>query len=262
MPFTTSCPNLIRPLIRQSISMKRLWFLSAILLSLAACDPGEEACSECEDEITPFDNSTEVIDSETESFHFIHDVPSKGDAGGVNVVIEIPSGTNLKYEVSKESGEMELEEIDGESREIHYLPYPSNYGFVPQTLLSSESGGDGDPLDVLVLGPAIEQGEVVECKLIGVLKLLDSGEQDDKLIAAPLDSEFANYNSLPALDVDYNGISTIIETWFTNYKGPGEMVSQGYADTEEAESILREARLGYTMGSFDGEELKSDIELR
>ena len=176
----------------------------------------------------------------------------------INVILEVPvGGAPIKYEMDKDAGAMYVDRF-------LYTPmrYPGNYGFVPQTLLSSESGGDGDPLDVLVLGPAIEQGEVVECKLIGVLKLLDSGEQDDKLIAAPLDSEFANYNSLPALDVDYNGISTIIETWFTNYKGPGEMVSQGYADTEEAESILREARLGYTMGSFDGEELKSDIELR
>jgi len=54
---------------------------------------------------------------------------------------------------------------------------------IPQTLLSKENGGDGDPLDVIILGPSISRGSVVKAHLIGVLKLLDGGEQDDKLIA-------------------------------------------------------------------------------
>lgn len=241
--------------------MKRLFFIFTFFFSLAACDQGEEKCTECESEITPLEDSTT---EESEATHLIHDIPVNGTNDGINVVIEIPSGTNLKYEVSKESGQMELEERDGAPRQIHYLPYPSNYGFIPQTILSLESGGDGDPLDALVLGPAIEQGEVVECRLIGVLKLLDSGEQDDKLIAAPLDSEFARYTSMEELDADYAGMSVIIETWFSNYKGPGEMVSQGYGNAAEANSIFKVARTEYRMVGFrdGGEELKSDIDLR
>ena len=53
---------------------------------------------------------------------------------------------------------------DGKPRIVKYLGYPGNYGMVPKTLLPENLGGDGDPLDVIVLGPQVERGSVIKCK--------------------------------------------------------------------------------------------------
>ena len=67
---------------------------------------------------------------------------------------------------------------------------------ISRTLLPKELGGDGDPLDVLVLGRALPRGSVVETKVLGVLKLLDRGEQDDKILAVPKESLLHEVTSL------------------------------------------------------------------
>ncbi len=161
--------------------------------------------------------------------------------GDINVVVEIPAGTLEKWEVDKSDGKIKLELIDGKSRIINYLGYPGNYGMIPRTLLSIESGGDGDPLDVIVLGPPLERGSVVKCKLIGVLYLLDRKEQDDKLIAVLADSPLYEVNSMDELNEKYNGITQILQLWFTNYKGPGKMESKGFGDKKMAMDILKSA---------------------
>ena len=111
--------------------------------------------------------------------------------GTINVVVEIPAGTNGKWEVTKPDGRLKWEFKNGRPRFVKYLPYPGNYGMVPRTLLPKELGGDGDPLDVIALGPTRRRGSVVKAKLIGVLKLLDGGEQDDKLLAVLINSPFS-----------------------------------------------------------------------
>jgi len=112
---------------------------------------------------------------------------------------------------------------------------------VPRTLLPKELGGDGDPLDIILLGPPLNRGDVVSAKLMGVLKLLDNGEQDYKLIAVQLNSPLKKSNSLKELDEQFPGIKEILEQWFANYKGNGKMKSNGFRNLEEAEKILKEA---------------------
>ena len=156
----------------------------------------------------------------------------------VNMVVEIPAGSLEKWEVNKVTGRIERDRIDGQPRTIDYLGYPGNYGFIPQTVLLKEAGGDGDPLDVLVIGEQVDRGTVLRCKLLGVLKLFDNGEQDDKLIAVSEGSNLSKVNTLAELDAQYPGILSIIETWFTNYKGSEVMESYGYAEVEEAVNVL------------------------
>jgi len=158
--------------------------------------------------------------------------------GTINVVVEIPAGTNEKWEVVKPDGNLELEFRDGKPRIVRYLPYPGNYGFVPRTLLPVELGGDGDPLDVILLGPSLPRGSVVKAKLVGVLKLLDRGEQDDKILAISTNSPLLEATSLAEINTKFSGITSIIETWFTNYKGQGMMKSNGFGDEKEAGQIL------------------------
>lgn len=159
-------------------------------------------------------------------------------AGNVNVVIEIPTGTTAKWEVEKSTGNLKWEFVDKKPRTVKYLGYPGNYGMIPRTLLPKELGGDGDPLDVIVLGPAVERGSVLKTKIIGMLKLLDRGEQDDKLIAVVEGSPFFEINNLQELESNFKGTSTIIEIFFANYKGPGKMEPLGWANEIESKKIL------------------------
>ena len=182
--------------------------------------------------------------------HLIHGYTARTNEGHVRVVVEIPSGTNAKWEVDKQDGQLKWEFKNGQPRIVRYLAYPANYGMIPRTILPKAQAGDGDPLDVLVLGPAVARGAVVEAKLIGVLKLLDGGEQDDKLIAVMPGTVLGNVNSLVEMRQQFNGILEIVETWFTNYKGPGELVSKGIGDAEEANAILDAA-----VTSFEGTSL-------
>lgn len=180
-----------------------------------------------------------------ENRHLVSDTPIQSEAGFLQAVIEIPTGTTAKFEVDKVSGELVWSEENGKPRSVAYLGYPGNYGFIPQTLSPKETGGDGDPLDVIILGPAVERGSLVEIRLIGVLKLKDRGEQDDKLIAVPLKGAFENIESLDQLKTEFPGALEIIQIWFENYKGPGLMVLEQIGDSNLANEILAEAEKAF-----------------
>ena len=177
--------------------------------------------------------------------HLLHDYSPLDEEGHVQAVVEIPAGTLQKWEVEKETGELEWEIKDGQRRVVDYLSYPGNYGMIPQTYLPSDKGGDGDPLDVLILGEATKRGEILPCEIIGVLKLLDRGEIDDKLIAVPVEGPFSAVESMKELNEDYPGAQVIIETWFTSYKGPDKMESLGFEERESAIQIFNQAISDY-----------------
>jgi len=163
------------------------------------------------------------------------------DDGSVKAIVEIPAGTSAKWEVSKDNTKSVYWEFKNDApRVVNYLGYPGNYGTIPGTALPKELGGDGDPLDVLVLGQAAPRGEVIDIRVIGVLKMLDGGEQDDKLIAVMTKaSPFAGIESMAQLRAEFAGVAEIVELWFANYKGPdGGMEALGYADVDEAMKVL------------------------
>lgn len=175
-------------------------------------------------------------------------VPAINDSGDVNALIEIPTGTSAKWEMNKDNTHEVIWELKNDApRIVNYLGYPGNYGTIPGTALPKELGGDGDPLDVVVLGQAVPRGQVLSVRLIGVLKMLDGGEQDDKLIAVITeDSPFSSIQSLSQLDAEYPGVSEIVGLWFENYKGvDGGMEAQGFSDKDEAMSVLNQAMQAY-----------------
>jgi len=173
------------------------------------------------------------------------DRADRADRDWVNVVVEIPAGTNDKWEVDKSSGSLHWEQKDGKPRVVQYLAYPANYGMIPRTSLPYEIGGDGDPLDVLLLGPELARGAVVQARPIGVLHLIDDDERDDKILAVPVAGPLSDVTDLAALDARYPGIRQIVETWFTHYKGPGRTTSAGFGDAVEAVAVVREANRYY-----------------
>ena len=174
-----------------------------------------------------------------ENYLFGH-AATTGD-GLVNVVIEIPAGTNDKWEVSKTGQSIEWKTKEGKLRVVQYLAYPANYGMIPRTLLPVESGGDGDPLDAVVLGPTLERGVVVLVRPIGVLRLIDDGERDDKIVAVRTTGPLSDVSSLRELDANYPGVTLLIETWFANYKGSGRTESRGIEGSDVAVAVVREA---------------------
>jgi inorganic pyrophosphatase len=177
--------------------------------------------------------------------NFLHDHAARRDGGLVTAVVEIPAGTVEKWEVKREDGVMRWDIKDGQPRQVKYLGYPCNYGMVPRTCLGKELGGDGDPLDVLVLGAALPRGSLVPVKIIGLIQLVDAGEKDDKLIAVPADSPFAQVDSVKQLDAKFPGITAVLRTWFENYKGPGQLQCQGFGDAAAAMALLQAACESY-----------------
>lgn len=150
-----------------------------------------------------------------------------------SAVVEISAGTNKKFEYNYTSKTFELEIINGVERTINYLPYPGNYGFISNTFMDPEIGGDGDALDVLIISESIEQGEKIEINPIAILKLLDQGEQDHKVIATLKDSKMSFLkDSLP------NSVKLIIQTWFCNYKGPNKTEFIAWGDKNEAKNEI------------------------
>ena len=179
--------------------------------------------------------------------HLVRDYPALDASGDINVVVEIPAGTNAKWEVDNTTGTLKWEFRKGKPRIVSYLAYPGNYGMIPGTLLPKEMGGDGDPLDVMVLGPALPRGSVVKARAIGILKMLDGGEQDDKIIAVIPGSDLGQVSSIDELGQMFKGVPGIIETWFSNYKGPGKMESKGFAGIDEARKIIQAAIKAYDV---------------
>ncbi len=171
--------------------------------------------------------------------------PARNPDGTINVVVEIPAGTNAKWEATPSGDALAWERQEGRLRVVRYLPYPGNYGMVPGTLQDTATGGDGDPLDVLVLGEAAGRGNVVAARPVGVLRLLDGGERDDKILAVAPDGPLGDVRDLAELTTRYPGVTLIVETWFLAYKGPGRMQSRGFADRAAAEAAVREAAAAF-----------------
>lgn len=142
---------------------------------------------------------------------------------GIMAVIEIPSGTNRKFEYNYSSQEFEVDVKNGKERVIDFLPYPGNYGFIPSTLMDEIRGGDGDALDILIIAESLKTGDTISVIPIGTLLLNDSGELDTKIIAVPADpsKRVIQATDYQTFTVKYNMAQRIIENWFLNYKGLG-----------------------------------------
>ncbi|MDN5925028.1 MAG: inorganic diphosphatase, partial [Xanthomonadales bacterium] len=110
----------------------------------------------------------------------------------INVVIEIPKDAEpVKYEVDKASGAIFVDRVLSTP-----MRYPCNYGYVPQTL-----GGDGDPLDALVILPLpLVPGSVIRCRPVGMLQMADEAGEDEKLVVIPDIKVFAGYAHIEDID--------------------------------------------------------------
>jgi inorganic pyrophosphatase len=128
----------------------------------------------------------------------------------INVIVEIPQGGEpVKYELDKETGALFVD------RFLHTaMFYPGNYGFIPHTL--SE---DGDPIDVMVVGPVpVVPGAVVRCRPVGGLLMEDESGPDEKIIAVPVDSLHPFYTNVRSHEDLPPILCEQIAHFFTHYK--------------------------------------------
>lgn len=139
----------------------------------------------------------------------------------------------------KEDGALVWEKINGIPRIVIYIGYPGNYGMIPNTIFSKADGGDGDPLDALILGPPVPRGSIVNVKVIGVMEMLDNGETDHKLICVSKNTHFYSLGSMNDLTTNYPGITEILKIWFLNYKGPGVISDIQIKSVDSAMSLLQ-----------------------
>src|SRR5687768_3351377 len=143
-----------------------------------------------------------------EHFNPWHAVPyGEGAPEQVTAIIEIQKKSKGKYELDKESGMLKLDRVLFSS-----MHYPANYGFIPQTYCD-----DNDPLDILVLCSVdVYPLSLIEAKVIGVMHMVDNGEQDDKIIAVAKNDMSVNYiNDLA--DLPPHTMKEIVK-FFQDYK--------------------------------------------
>ena len=137
-----------------------------------------------------------------------HDVsPGRNLPQEFESVIEIPAGSSVKYELDKSSGFIRMDRVLYSA-----VYYPSNYGFIPQTLAD-----DGDPLDVLVLcQAAVVPLTIMHARAIGLMTMIDAGKHDHKIIAvATEDPEFSSYHEASEMPVHR---LLMLRRFFQDYK--------------------------------------------
>ena len=158
-------------------------------------------------------------------------------------IIEIPKGSKCKYELDKSTGLLKLDRILYTSTH-----YPANYGFIPRTYAD-----DGDPLDVLVLcSEAIYPMTMMRVYPIGVMRMLDGGKMDDKIIAVPVsDPTYAGIDSIDSLPAH---IFDEIMHFFSVYKQleNKETAVKSLFGRKKAEEIIAEA-IEYYKETFEKE---------
>lgn len=166
--------------------------------------------------------------------HPWHDLPNNPDTADrfFNVVIEIPRGSKMKYELDKPSGLLRADRVLFSS-----VMYPADYGFLPRSYCE-----DGDPLDVLVLGSeSVQPLTIMQARAIGVMRMKDEGKADDKVIAVHINDPAVN---------EYTDVSQVpkhtfreIKRFFQDYKAleNKEVTVEQFAGASEALKVVKES---------------------
>lgn len=157
------------------------------------------------------------------------------DNGVINVVVEIPAGSNNKVEWNRELGVMMVDRV-----EPMIFAKPTNYGFIPQTL-----DEDGDELDALIITDnPLPSNTFIKCRVLGVLKFVDSGDVDDKIIVVPEDDRESG-NKIKTIDDVSEQLKKQITFHFNHYKDlkkPGTTEVKSIDGYDEAITTIKEAQ--------------------
>lgn len=160
--------------------------------------------------------------------------PGDYEKGELNVVIEIPTGSNHKIEWDRERACFMLDRVEPIA-----FAKPCNYGFIPQTL-----DEDGDELDVLMItDQPLSTGIWMKGRILGVMKFEDDGEVDDKIICVPEDDR-NNGDKYQTLEDLPKRVLEQIEFHFNHYKDlkkPGTTKVKAFEDAKSAKKVISDA---------------------
>lgn len=160
---------------------------------------------------------------------------TSGSIDKLNVIVEIPKGSNIKYEVDKDSGFLLVDR-----KLFTAMFYPCNYGFIPSTLED-----DGDPVDVLVLGEfSLVPLSVIRVRAVGVLNTEDEEGLDSKIIAVPIDKIDPGFTSIKDVNDIPQNIKNQIEHFFQHYKeleGGKYVKISGWGNKQMADKKITDA---------------------
>lgn len=161
--------------------------------------------------------------------------PGKKAPDQVSVLIEIPQGSNVKYEFDEEENVIKVDRILYTA-----MFYPFNYGFIPGTLEE-----DGDPLDVLVISNyPLMPGSVIEVRPVGMLFMRDEEGEDAKIIAVPIDKIDPTFSNIKDINDVPDAIKNKITHFFEHYKElePGKWVKvSGWGNASQAKERISKA---------------------
>lgn len=173
--------------------------------------------------------------------NLLHTLPpfAKEEEGVVHAIIEVSAGSINKYELITESGQLKLDRVGYSS-----LSYPFTYGAIPMTW-----DYDGDPLDVEIVNitEPLVPGSLVEARIIGVMKFVDTGEVDDKIIAVLNDDRRSNH--IKTVDDLGEYFKTETKYFWENVKAlkkAGTGVVETFYGPEEAIKVIHECAEKYT----------------
>lgn len=180
--------------------------------------------------------------------HAWHDVTPATDKGELplvfKTVIEIPKGSNLKFELDKGSGLLKLDRVLSSA-----VYYPANYGFIPQTLAE-----DDDPLDVLVYcTEEIPPLTICNARAVGMMTMVDQGQPDHKIVAVlnedPIYSEFEKASDFPT------HIFKMLRRFFEDYKmlEGKEVAVDDILPVEAAAAVVQDCLTRYSKARWRGE---------
>ena len=124
----------------------------------------------------------------------------------------------------------------GKKRVIKFLPYPGNYGFIPQTYAE-----DGDPVDVVDLDESIERGSIKKIKIVGGLYFEDKKKVDIKFIGLDPEGTFKNIETVQDLVLNKFASLEILKIWFESYKKSGKMIFFRLIDRDESIEIIEDS---------------------
>lgn len=160
--------------------------------------------------------------------------PGDVDGGVVNVVSEIPQGSQLKIEWNRHKAIFQVDRV-----EPYIFVKPCGYGFIPQTL-----DEDGDELDVLIIcNEGVPTGVALEGVVIGVLNFEDDGDMDHKVVVVPADDRHTG-DAIKTLDDLSDNYKKQLEHHFNHYKDlkkPGTTKVLGWGDIEDAKAVIKES---------------------
>ena len=154
-----------------------------------------------------------------EEINFFKEINPINQDGSLNIIVEISVGDTIKRQLSEDKKKLEIEYNSTGKRLINYIPYPFNYGVIPQTLESFKIRADGDPLDVILIGSKKKKAELEEGNILGIIYMMDGMEIDNKILAISQQDIFLDINNIFDLEKKYPGVIEIIKIWLKNYKG-------------------------------------------